>query len=454
MLGPAPSRERAPTRWLAAVALLAVLAASARPAAAAGNAAVFLTAPGSPISFADDVESDGGAFIFRLLLFTTLLYLLGYGDPSICYALEVTNPLEEEEDEFGNPTGNVFFNVDMPIAPLGANTVRAKLTIELADTNGDGTAYLKHRAGFSEFQRAFLVNGPSGTPLGVALGVADITAPGVYEFETGQTSPIAGPTSATDAKTSLITTFLLSPGDTVLLRGQIVQDDGSGAPVCEIPGQESITGCSYPSAIIGTSGKDVLNGTPGDDVLCGGDGNDRINGKGGDDRIYAGRGKDFVSGGAGRDVIHAEEGDDIVCGDFFVGQPRRSVGTDPAACVGDASGGAFGDRIDGGPGKDFIGGGPGPDVIRGGAGNDRIAGGSGRDRLLGEDGDDRLAGGEGKDVLRGDAGVDELYGEQGKDDLRADDGEADAVVNGGAGIDTALIDPGLDPTTSVETVLP
>lgn len=448
MLAPAWRRSVRPSRLrlLVALSLCVLLTASVRPAAAVGVAKVFLTTPALPISFSDDIQSDGGAIVFRLILLGTLLYLTGFFDPSLCYALEVTNPHEEE--------GSVFFNVDVPIPPLGANTVRAKLIIELADTNGDGTAFLKHRAGFSEFQRAFLVDGPSGTPLGIALGVADITSPGTYELEVGTTSPIAGPTTATDAKTSLITTFILSPGDTVLLRGQIVQDDGSGAPVCEIPAIDSITGCSYPTAIIGTADKDVLNGTPDDDVLCGGDGNDRINGKGGDDRIFGGAGKDFISGGAGRDVIHAEEGDDLVCGDFFAGPADRTVGTDAGACVGDASGASFDDRIDGGEGKDFIGGGPGRDVIRGGTGNDRVAGGPGRDRLLGEDGDDRLAGGEGGDLLRGDAGVDELYGEQGKDELQANDGEADAVVSGGAGGDTAAIDVGLDPTTSVETVLP
>lgn len=442
-----PNRRRRRATFAAAVCALALVAA--RPATAGEVTEVFLTSPGLPTSFSRDVQPDLRAYFARLLLATTLLYFNAFGDPSICYALEVTNPLEDEDDG-----GNVFFNIDMPIAPLGANTVRAKLIIELADTNGDGTAFLKHRAGFSEFQRAFLVEGPSGTPLGIALGVADITAPGIYELEVGTTSPIAGPTTAIDAKTSLITTFILSPGDTVLLRGQIVQDDGSGAPVCEIPAIESITGCSYPTAIIGTADKDVLNGTPGDDILCGGDGNDRINGKGGDDRIFGGAGKDFISGGAGRDVIQAEEGDDLVCGDFFAGPADRTVGTDAGACVGDASGASFDDRIDGGEGKDFIGGGPGRDVIRGGTGNDRVAGGPGRDRLLGEDGDDRLAGGEGGDLLRGDAGVDEIHGEQGKDELQANDGEADAAVSGGAGGDTAAIDAGLDPTTSVETVLP
>lgn len=415
---------------------------------------VFMTAPGLPASIGENAPPTFGTYYKRMIYFTALLALSGVGDPSICYGLEVTNPLEEEEDEFGNPTGNVFLNIDMPIAALGANTVRASLTIELADTNGDGTAFLRHRAGFSEFQRASLVNGPGGTPLGVALGVSDIEAPGTYELEVGTSTPIAGPTSTMPATTSLITTFILSPGDTVLMRGQVVQDDGSGAPVCEIPGQPSITGCSYPTAIIGTADKDVLDGTDGDDILCGGDGNDRINGRGGNDRIYGGDGKDFISGGAGRDVIYGEGGDDVICGDVFAGPPDRSVGSDPTACVGDGSSSSFDDRIVGGEGNDYIGGGPGPDVVRGGPGDDRIAGGPGRDRLLGEDGDDRLAGGVGKDFLRGDAGTDELYGEQGKDNLVANDGTADAVVNGGAGKDTATIDVGLDVTIGVETILP
>lgn len=457
---PALTLDRSTTRQarrlrrvaIAGAALL-LLAATGPGAARVATAALpleyNLAAPGLQQSVGGILPvGAGGLYVGTLLYLTAAVAIEGFGDPSLCYRLEVTRPV-------GADFGDVFFDVDLPIAPLQANAVSATLSIELVDTNGDGMASLTHRAGFTEFQRGFLVQGPNGTSLGVHLGIPDLTAPGLYEFEAGISTPIAGPTTSEAATTSLVTTFILSPGDTVLVRGKIVQDDGSGAPVCEIPGPPSITGCSHPDAILGTPDGDILDGTPGDDVICGGDGNDRIDGRGGDDRIFGGPGRDFIAGGAGRDIVYGEAGDDVICGDLFVGAPDKSVGTDAAACVGDASGSSYDDRIDGGTGKDFIGGGPGPDVIRGGPDNDRLAGGPGRDRLLGEEGNDRLAGGAGKDVLRGDDGADELRGEGGHDDLRADDGAADALVDGGPGNDTAVIDPGVDVTVvGVETVLP
>jgi len=395
-----------------------------------------------------------GSFLLEVAIAGARIVVFARGDPSICYSAEVHNSLTEAEDEFGNPTGNVFLSWDMPIAPLGANSVRATLEVELVDANQDGVAYMTHRAGFAEFQRAFLVQGASGESLGVHLGLPDLTAPGVYAFEAGFETPIAGPTSAEAAVTSLISTFILSPGDTVLLRGKVVQDDGSGTPECEIPGPDFVTGCSEPGAILGTDEADVLEGTPGDDVICGGAGNDRIDGKGGNDRIFGGLGRDSISGGAGRDFIYGEDGNDVLCGDAFAGAPGRDVGTDPAACVSGGPGGAN-DTIDGGPGDDAIGGGPGADRLRGGPGDDKIAGGAGRDRLFGEEGRDRLAGGAGRDQLRGGAGADRMLGDEGDDKIIARDGVADLAIDGGDGDDRARIDAGLDPAPSgVERLLP
>jgi hemolysin type calcium-binding protein len=83
---------------------------------------------------------------------------------------------------------------------------------------------------------------------------------------------------------------------------------------------------------------------------------------------------------------------------------------------------------------------PGLDVICGLAGNDTIQGLGGNDRLVGGPGNDWLDGGSGKDTLLGGSG---------NDIFRARDGAKDHL-DGGAGLDTAAIDPKLDTLASVE----
>jgi len=96
------------------------------------------------------------------------------------------------------------------------------------------------------------------------------------------------------------------------------------------------------------------------------------------------------------------------------------------------------------------------------SGFDRLAGGSGNDLVYGDDGRDSIDGGPGADTVyggrRGDRldggpGRDRLDGGPGYDDVRARDGERDRI-NGGTGSDQAEIDPGLDRTIGVESLLP
>ena len=100
----------------------------------------------------------------------------------------------------------------------------------------------------------------------------------------------------------------------------------------------------------------------------------------------------------------------------------------------------------GGPLEDTLNGGNGNDFAAGGDGADTISGNAGDDRLEGETGNDKLSGGEGKDFIVGGPGADQLTGGFGNDSLNAFDGEADTQINGGADIDVAFYDPGLDPT--------
>jgi Ca2+-binding RTX toxin-like protein len=81
----------------------------------------------------------------------------------------------------------------------------------------------------------------------------------------------------------------------------------------------------------------------------------------------------------------------------------------------------------------------GANVLRGTAGRDVICGLGGNDALSGRRGNDVLIGGPGNDRLTGGGGADSLRGGGGADTFLARDGVRD-VVNGGAGIDRALVD--------------
>jgi Ca2+-binding RTX toxin-like protein len=108
--------------------------------------------------------------------------------------------------------------------------------------------------------------------------------------------------------------------------------------------------------------------------------------------------------------------------------------------------GSLGDTLRGGLVDDEIYGGAGPDTIEGREGNDYLAGNGGNDSLAGAVGDDTLIGG---------AGADSFAGSDGNDTFRADDDEADAPISGGAGVDTAYYDVGLDSNpVAVENKIP
>jgi Ca2+-binding RTX toxin-like protein len=271
----------------------------------------------------------------------------------------------------------------------------------------------------------------------------------------------------------------------------------------EDPGSESYSGSytvslSFPfgaCTITGTSSAETLNGTSHADVICGMGGADTINGNAGNDVIVGGAGVDTINGGADDDVIHGADGADVIQGgsgdDAIFGELGGDLISDSAGpnfklSGGDGEDAICGsnqkDTIDGGNGDDFVLGFGGADVITGGMGNDpglsgegsasealvlgctapagslgtnlgdTISGGAGDDSLNGGPGDDLLKGEAGSDKLRGDAGADTLIGGTrkdvlnggaGPDTLNACDGVLDTVI-GGAAIDTAKIDHGID----------
>ena len=155
----------------------------------------------------------------------------------------------------------------------------------------------------------------------------------------------------------------------------------------------------------GGTGDDVIAATPGFGVPV------TFFGEAGDDNLAGGEASDLLSGGPGNDIIHGRYGNDLAYGD---------------------------------DGSDFVAGDSGNDELHGGIGNDTLFGEAGNDLLFGEAGNDVLHGSAGNDTLNGGAGVDALFGEDGNDVLDAVDGTADAVLDGGPGVDVKLRDA-LDP---------
>lgn len=144
-----------------------------------------------------------------------------------------------------------------------------------------------------------------------------------------------------------------------------------------------------PASISGDSGADTLSGTSGADTITGGDGND---------------------------VIFGRVGNDLLSGDI---------------------------------GRDSITGGPGDDTISGGQGRDTLVGGEGQDWMGGGKMDDYLDGKGGNDTLVGGLGADTLVGGDGNDTFLANDAASD-TLDGGAGFDSASVDPLLDSVVNIE----
>jgi Ca2+-binding RTX toxin-like protein len=120
-------------------------------------------------------------------------------------------------------------------------------------------------------------------------------------------------------------------------------------------------------------------------------------------------------------------------------------------------------------GDDYVGGLGAADMLLGGRDDDKVQGGSGKDRLEGGRGVDKVLGKPGYDILldqpetgsfaqqssqhgayqvQGGGRPDRLLGGEGNDTIGADDGKKD-IIRGGAGRDTAYVDP-VDTVTGVE----
>ena len=187
--------------------------------------------------------TESGPAVLAYILAAQRLQEQGYrvsihyaADPSIAYHLELIN--------MTSAPGPFDMSLDFPIAGLEPNSSWADLSVELEDTNGDGTAYLHPLNDSSTaFQTVSVVSNDfsSSTPVGTPLG-ADINSAGNYDFHL---NPFPGPTFAGAGMLDVFTRFTLSPGDTVRIGSQFVIDEGTGIPFAEIKPLPDLNGGPY-----------------------------------------------------------------------------------------------------------------------------------------------------------------------------------------------------------------
>jgi Ca2+-binding RTX toxin-like protein len=254
----------------------------------------------------------------------------------------------------------------------------------------------------------------------------------------------------------------LTGGDQAALHG----DGGADTLI----GDASLHGGPGGDSLTGNSELRVMDGGRGNDRITGGDlgnhilprsGDDTVVAGGGDDRIVLDRGEDNVDGGPGRDSVdlfrlRAPLVVDLRRDRAIVGG-RRSLRI-RLVSISDVRGTARADRLIGDGQDNVLDGAGGQDELVGNGGDDVLRTGDGvvpppasglDDFLRGGAGDDLLRAGRGDDFLDGGPGEDRLEGQAGDDVILARDGESD-VVRGGAQLDRAGVDAGLDDVRDVE----
>lgn len=143
----------------------------------------------------------------------------------------------------------------------------------------------------------------------------------------------------------------------------------------------------------GGAGNDVLLGGAGDDILIGGLGDDTLVGGAGDDTLTGGGGADTIDGGAGTDTLDETHDGGMVLADGWIETESRAGAVARSTLTGvekaTLRGGDGADRIDasGFSGKATLLGGAGDDVLIGGAQAVLLDGGAGLDTIVVQGGD-------------------------------------------------------------------
>ena len=202
----------------------------------------------------------------------------------------------------------------------------------------------------------------------------------------------------------------------------------------------------------GNDQNNFYSGTSSADTISGGGGNDTLNGNAGDDQIDGGNDDDTLTGGAGRDTVRGGEGNDTIHVGFYFGDTIGSVSGELADGGNGSADFLVFSRAPVTSGITFSLADPSASQVVAGitivnieraqfVGSDyadSLTGGALNDTLLGQWGDDFLDGAGGDDSLNGEVGADTMHGGDGNDVLRW--GDFDVLLDGGAGIDLAIID--------------
>ena len=194
------------------------------------------------------------------------------------------------------------------------------------------------------------------------------------------------------------------------------------------------------ATIVGTPNADVITGTGARDIIAGGAGDDIFNSSGGGDRYIGGAGVDTVDYSAVASAIIVERSGNVETvarlngvSDTLISIERLILGAgdDRVTLDGERNivfGGAGADQIIGRGGGDELHGGDGNDVVSSFSFEDPAS--EAIDRLFGDGGSDTLILGSRGGIAMGGEGGDQFH-------FREMAGSATAVMDGGAGYDTA-----------------
>jgi len=187
---------------------------------------------------------------------------------------------------------------------------------------------------------------------------------------------------------------------------KIIADGGANNDTIEIKSDVTVS-----ADLKGGAGEDLIYGGGGNDTIRGGNDWDRLYGGDGNDFLYGENGNDWITGGAGADILNGGDGFDTAS--YVTAEAGIMLNLTTGESTGDAAG----------------------DVLQS---IEQIVGSSHADTLVGSSQNDAISGGDGNDLIDGSLGDDVLMPDFGDD-----------VVDGGAGIDSLVIDYSFLPTQAV-----
>ena len=330
--------------------------------------------------------------------------------------------------------------------PVAGPTLAATAEIAVLDTSGGATELVVDLGG-GRFDRA------AGTPrftvdLGAGPGVDTVRVLGEADRDNIRVgSEGLNLTALEDVQPDIVQPAGV---DRWVLEGRGGHDllsagGGSGAGLAVAVPVEVVAGAGG-GVFGGGSGADVIRDASGNGSLIGGDGNDILDGGGGSDKISAGNGDDAIVNREGSDSIAGGSGRDRLV-NSAIGAP---VAIDLARTDPQPTGGAGTDALSG---IEEVEGTPFADLLVGGEGSDRLLGAGGDDTILGRGGHDLLAGGDGDDALSGDRGTDDIDGGPGRDAAGYASSPGGVLVrldHAGSGSSSAA--PGADVLRGIEDV--